>query len=73
MAYDVARYQLREGSESGHCCFNYTIVDTTKPVLSSQGKPFVDSRGRAWFETVCECFDEESAQKILRALNSTKE
>lgn len=25
------RYEVREGSESCHCCFEATVVDTTKP------------------------------------------
>lgn len=24
------RYQVVEGSESGHCCFSWTVVDTQK-------------------------------------------
>lgn len=52
-----ARYKAVEGSESWHCCFEATVVDTQAPILDSS----------AW---LCECFDMETAQKIADALNS---
>lgn len=54
------RYKVVEGSESGHCCFDATVVDTQTP------HPFY-SDDYAW---VCECFDIESAQNIADALNA---
>lgn len=53
------RYIVIEGSESAHCCFTATVVDTQIPNPSF-------SHGN----TVCECFDMESAQKIAAALNA---
>lgn len=53
------RYKVVEGSESGHCCFGATVVDTQ----TSNPSLFCD-------ELVCECFDMESAQKIADALNA---
>ena len=40
------RYKVLAGSQSGHCCFDYTVVDTLKPhpVYASQGL----------FDAICE-------------------
>lgn len=55
------RYKAVERSESGHdCCFEATVVDTQPLNPSFCGKP-------VW---VCECYDIESAQKIVDALNT---
>lgn len=48
------RYQVLKGSESAHCCFEYTVLDT----LRTQG-------GSA----MCECFYKADAEKICEALN----
>lgn len=55
------RYELREQSVTGHCCFGYTIVDTSIP------------KGVGGFETerdICETFTREHAELIVKALNS---
>jgi len=52
------RYKVVEGSESGHCCFEATVVDTQTP------NPMF------YNELVCECFDMERAQKIADTLNA---
>ena len=53
------RYEVEEGS--GHqCCFDYSIIDTSKPS---------DYSG---FQTVCECLDESTATLIAVALNQYK-
>lgn len=57
------RYKIVEDSQSWHCCFSYTVVDTTKPVMIG-GKHFRDQ-----FEEVCECFEEDDARMICDALN----
>ncbi|WYA78875.1 hypothetical protein [Pseudomonas phage Jack] len=56
------RYKVLVGSQSGHCCFDYTVVDTLKPhpVYASQGL----------FYAICETFSEEEAQAVARALNA---
>ena len=57
------RYIVVKESLSGHCCFGYTVVDTTYPV---------DKDGQYDIESgLCECFDEESANIICHALNSS--
>lgn len=56
------RYKVLVGSQSGHCCFDYAVVDTLKPhpVYASQGL----------FDAICETFSEEEAHAVARALNA---
>jgi hypothetical protein len=54
----MKRYRVIAGSQSGHCCFDATVVDTTKPIPQSDR-----------FEEVCECFEVEQATLIANALN----
>jgi len=55
------RYKVIEDSQSGHCCFDWTVVDTETPhsVYASLGL----------FEAVCECFEKEQAKLVCAALN----
>jgi hypothetical protein len=55
----MKRYQVIEESESAHCCFEATVVDTHKPHEMLKGK----------FHWVCECFDLADAKLICDALN----
>lgn len=64
----MARYKVIEGSQSLHCCFSFTIVDTKKPLEQYEG---FDSLPE--FDSVCECFDSESAELICNALNLSEE
>lgn len=54
------RYKIVEGSQTSHCSFDYTVVDTNKPYFEK-------------YEPICECFDKESAQLICNALNNHKD
>lgn len=54
------RYQVVDGSVSGHCCFEATVVDTHTP----------HQVYRDLHALVCECFDREDAEKIASALNT---
>ena len=54
------RYQVVKGSESGHCCFKATVIDTAKEA----------HRGLNW---VCECFDLPRAHTIADAMNTADE
>jgi hypothetical protein len=54
------RFQVSEGSQSGHCCFKWTVLDMERPV---------DINSYHGHEAVCECFDKESADLIAKALN----
>lgn len=57
------RYKVVEGSQSCHCCFDYTVVDTTRPVM------FGDEHYRGQYEPMCETFDRADADRICEALN----
>ena len=50
------RYRIDEGSNSGHCCFEFTIVDTSN---REDGNDC----------SVCECFERSDAELIVNALN----
>lgn len=60
------RYAVVEGSLSGHCCFDYSVVDLTKPVITPSG---VDT-GR--HQQICECFEHDDAELICTALNAKR-
>ena len=67
------RYQVIERSESGHCCFECTVVDTSRPDMSADGgKAPMIIDGRQIYETVCECFSIENAKLVAEALNRMK-
>jgi len=51
------RYKVMAGSQSAHCCFSCTIIDTSRP--SGTGD-----------DSVCECFEEADAKLICDALNA---
>ena len=53
------RYKVIEGSNSGHCCFDYSVIDTDK------NTPFEDGR-------ICETFYKPEADLICNALNKTE-
>lgn len=53
------RYQVVDGSESGHCCFEATVVDVQRPNPAHPN----------FFYQMCECFDINDAKLIAEALN----
>jgi hypothetical protein len=57
------RFKVVSGSQSCHCCFKYTVVDSTKPDMIG------DEQYKDHFESVCECFEEADARKVCDALN----
>lgn len=65
------RYKTYRGSQSAHCCFEATVVDTTKPVIIG-GEHYKDhgDNGQYHYESVCECFEMEDAEKVCAALNA---
>lgn len=65
------RYALYKGSQSAHCCFEYTVVDTTKPYLIGE-EHYKDSSGQYHYETVCECFSQKDAEMVMNALNRSE-
>lgn len=60
----MGRFKVVIGSASAHCCFEATVVDTSK-------QNYLDGDGNIVYESICECFDVDSADKIAKALNST--
>ena len=63
------RYKIVDRSQSGHCCFAYTVVDTSRPcLLDESGEIYVGPYGPE-YEQVCECFTWEDADNICTALN----
>lgn len=59
----IDRYKIVEGSESGHCCFDFTVVDTEQPYMPDDS--YYDGR----FKQVCEAFYMEEALLICKSLN----
>lgn len=59
MSHSAHRYQVVRESQSGHCCFVATVVDTATPLEWPEGE----------FKSVCECFELKDARKIAKALN----
>lgn len=53
------RYRVRAGSESGHCCFGASVMDT-ETLDETLGTP----------TCVCECFDVATSERIAAALNA---
>ena len=51
------RYKILNESISAHCCFEYTVVDTS----------IIDEYGD--FQTMCETFEKDEAEIICTALN----
>ena len=63
------RYKIINGSNSGHCCFEATVVDMAKSEIIG-GEYYAGSDGDIYYEIVCECFSMEDAQLICDALNA---
>ena len=61
------RYKVVNYSQSAHCCFEYTVVDTCRPEIIG-GEQYVGQHGPQ-YEAVCECFEWEDADNICTALN----
>jgi hypothetical protein len=59
----MPRYKMIPGSQSAHCCFEASVVDTERSVKNGDG----EDTDR--FEIVCECFAEGMAMQIADALN----
>ena len=66
------RYTILKESKSGHCCFQATVMDTTKPDIIG-GEHYMDENGDLHYKTVCECFEIEDAEVVAKALNLQSE
>ena len=56
-----SRYIVVNGSETSHCCFEATVVDTAKVEWT-----YNDIKH---YRSICECFSIEDAEIIAAALN----
>jgi hypothetical protein len=61
------RYKVVKGSQSAHCCFEATVVDTSRPVMIG-GEHY-----EGQYEPICECFEERDAAVIVGALNAIED
>lgn len=61
------RFVVVSGSESGHCCFRATVVDTHAPDIINEG----GNDCCYGYRTVCECFDCAKAEAVADALNAS--
>ena len=66
----MSRFKVLNKSMSGHCCFEATVMDTTKPCMIGADH-YSDQDGNAYYESVCECMDIEDANRIADSLNKT--
>lgn len=57
----LPRYKVVRGSESGHCCFEATVIDTQSTEYHQSG------------DWIAECFDEKDAERICAVLNAAEE
>lgn len=62
----MQRFKVVTGSTSRHCCFEATVVDTSK-------QKYVGIDDDVVYESVCECFDVYSANDIANALNAVNQ
>lgn len=62
------RFQIIDRSVSEHCCFEFTVVDMTKPDMIGD-KQFIHPKHGPQFESICECFEKEAAEWVANALN----
>lgn len=68
MTMSEQRYKVINKSQSAHCCFVATVVDTTRPQLLADGKPYLNN-DVPQYEAVCECFEQAQAELVCNALN----
>lgn len=66
------KYSAQKGSKSGHCCFDFTIVDSEQQEIIN-GEPYFNTDGEPVYSTICECFTEQDARLVLEALNKESE
>ena len=64
------RFKLVEKSASGHCCFEYSILDKENPQTRVDGSAIVDEDGEPYYHIVCETYDKVYAEMILSVLNN---
>lgn len=65
----MSRYNIVPRSTSGHCCFEFSVVDTARPQTIG-GHHLRGADGQLRYETVCECFYKADAELVCAALNA---
>lgn len=61
----MSRYIVEKGSDSGHCCFKWSVMDThTKELINEE-------TGKYQLKCMCECFEKEDAENICNLLNKS--
>ena len=63
------RYKVVEGSQSGHCCFKFTVVDLTKPYMIGD-EHYKNGNGELEYTALCETFGKPEADEICKSLNN---
>lgn len=63
------RFRVIEGSRSGHCCFDWSVVDTHEPTMFGPDHYRDQRTGEVQYKMICECFQKEHADTIANALN----
>jgi len=62
----IGNYKVVEGSHSGHCCFEASVLDMSKPKYHCDDVNM--ERDPIDYECVCECFSIEDANLICEIL-----
>ena len=62
-------YKVIKGSQTAHCCFKATVIDTTAHQLDGDVNHMIIG-GEEQYEPVCETFSIEEADLICLALNN---
>lgn len=69
---DQPRYRVAPYSQSYHCCFEATVLDTHQPEIIGT-EHYRSTDGYLHYVPMCECFATEDAVKIAESLNSKEE
>lgn len=64
----MSRYIILDKSDSGHCCFTHSIIDTKDGL-----EEYSTQDNLCWKNCIAETFCEEDAELIVNALNKLEE
>lgn len=65
-------YQVVPGSNSGHCCFEASVVSDDRPSLRQDKSVAESPEGVPQLDSICECFERQDADMICTALNNAE-
>lgn len=65
-------YHVVSGSNSGHCCFEASVVSPDRPQRRNDGSPATNPDGVPHLESICECFERRDADTICLVLNEAE-